>query len=330
MRISRRVRDALLVTLLTPLIWVYAESQQVRTYATRGTVPVRILLTNPNLAVVRKSVEDVQVWFKGSASQISKLKRRLMGGILLRLDISKPGEKDLVLRDAIARADDISNLNVNVVKVQPSTMELVIDELVEASADVRFEPEDVRLIEPAVIQPPKVRVTLPQWLLSTLREQGEKLVVGVEPAQPLEELSAGVEHTVPAQIELPPVLAENPHVTVSPRNVQLTFTIRKRQRTIVLPRVPVWMVMLPGGRNRFEVRLDEGSRFLHNVKISGPANLIRKVRSDEIPVIATFRLSREELEKGKTQARVHFHLPPKLTVQSPRSTVSFTIVPAEQ
>ena len=101
----------------------------------------------------------------------------------------------------------------------------------------------------------------------------------------------------------------------------------------MLRTVPVWTMLPPGELENFKVQLQEESRVLRDVKVSGPSELVGKIKDGSIPVIAYVRLSRDELVKAvgaESTATVRFDLPPGLTADPTAASVRFTVAkPAE-
>ena len=157
--------------------------------------------------------------------------------------------------------------------------------------------------------------------------------LNAEPITDLKTLPPGVEQTVRAKVKLPEALESSAKVHAVPQEIKLTFTIDKREDTALLRTVPVWTMLPPGELESFKVQLQDDSRVLRDVKVSGPSEIVAKIKDGTIPVIAYVRLSRDELVKAvgtDATATVHFDLPPGLTTDPAAASVRFTVTkPAE-
>src|SRR3712207_4531482 len=93
MPLSRRIEDYAVVTLITLLIWFYAESQTLVSDQT-GAMELIVRPASPNLAVVDQAPGRVNVWFSGAANAVGRLKASLGEELTVRLDASElePGE----------------------------------------------------------------------------------------------------------------------------------------------------------------------------------------------------------------------------------------------
>lgn len=330
MTIRRRIQDCTLVTLITVLVWLYAEGRTVKAYAPDEAIPLTVTTSSPELVVVSQSTTTIKPEFKGAANEIYELRKRLPQGLRLTLDATEPGEKSIVLDQALPQADPIQNVRANLSRVDPPTVTVKVDRLVKREVSVRFTPTEVQLVSGSLtITPEQVSLTAPQGRLDALGINLDDLTLELEPTQPLRTLSPGVEHVVPARVKLPTGLTADPHVKLKPDRVDLTLTIDKKEDAVKLPSVPVWVTLPPEETDKYQVKLLDESRVLKDVQVSGPSDLIAKVREGAIPVIATVRLSSDDLAKGvggEVTATVRFDVPAPLSVQSPTAGVRLTIV----
>lgn len=319
------------MTLITVLVWMYAEGRTVKSYTPDEAIPLSVTTSSPELVVVSQSVDSIKPEFKGAASEIYELRKLLPQGFSYTLEATEPGEKNLVLDQVLPQAEPIQNVRANLSRVDPPTVTLQVDRLVKREVNVSFTPSEVQLVTGSLkITPEKVTLTAPQGLLTQLGINLDELTLELEPRQPLRSLKTGVEHTVSARVKLPAGLTSQPQVLLSPDRVDMTLTIDKAEDTVKLPSVPVWVTLPPEESEKYQVKLDEDARVLKDIQIVGPSDMIQKVRDGAIPVIATVRLSSDDLAKGAgaapITAPVRFDIPAPLSVQSSVGGVSLTIV----
>ncbi len=326
-----KIQNYLLVTLFTVLIWVYAEARVVQKYPADGllTVPITLKTGTADFVVVSQSLDKIGVQFKGASSEIDELRRRLASGLELRLDSSDEGEQEIVLAEALAETPLILAAKVNIARVEPATIKVKLERMEKAkSVEVVFTPTDVRMVDKSVqVTPPRVNLRMLKSQWAVLGDAPLQL----EPLVDIKTLPAGQEQTVRARVRLPDSLEDSPLVQLKPQEVQLSFVIEKREVSVTLPAVPVWVMKPPGETDHLRVQFAEESRVLKDVKVSGPVELVAKVRDKSLPVVAYIRLSLDELVKAtgaESTATVNFALPPGLVVESPASTVRFTVIKA--
>lgn len=329
MTLRRRIQDYTLVTLITVLVWLYAEGRTVKAYAPDEAIPLTVLTSSPDLVVVSQSAASIKPEFKGAANEIYELRRKLPQGFKLTLDATEPGEKSIVLDQALQQADPIQNVRANLSRVDPPTVTVRLDRLIKQDVPVRFTPSEVQLVPGSLkMTPEQVTLTAPQGVLDAMGISLDDLTLDLEPLQTLRTLSPGIEHTVLARVKLPAALTADSHVKLKPDRVDVTLTIDKKEDAIKLPSVPVWVTLPPEETDKYQVKLLDESRVLKDVQVSGPSDLIAKVRDGSIPVIATVRLSSDDLAKGvggEVTATVRFDVPAPLSVQNPTAGVRLTI-----
>lgn len=328
MRWARNIQDYLLVTLITALIWLYAEGRNVQTYSPASPVPVRVQLPGDDLVVMEQRPERFSMQFRGAQSELDRVRRALGSGMTLELTQMEPGEFSVVMSEHLPEADPIAGLSVNVTTVDPPMMQLKVDRLVTREIELAFTPREVQLAgDSLAIEPERVSVTIPESRLDDLGD-AEQRQLQVEPSVPLRLLPAGQQQTVRGRVQLPPELADDPHVEVDPQEVQLTFTIDTRDDSVTLPSVPVWVTAPPSDLENYEIRLDEESRVLRDVQVSGPSDLVQRVRDGSLRVVATLWLSSDDLARAvddSATATVTFPLPPALTVSAETTSVRYTV-----
>lgn len=324
-----RLNDYLLVTLITVLIWVYAEGRNVRTYQPDDRVPVSVELASSDLVVTAQSVSSIGVEFSAATAEIDKL-RPLLGenGIVLRPQITEPGTRSLLLSDELRRADPIEKISANVNWSDPATIEITVDRLVEHEVKIGFDPGGVKLVNDSLtIDPQVVTIRGPEKLFSKLGVD-ESFTLESEPLVPLESVVAGEPKTIDARVKLPPSLANNKHVSIVHPGVKLTLTIDKAEETIVLPNVPVWIASPPGAQAGYTVKLNEDSRVLTDVKVTGPRDAIAQVRDGTTKIIAILRLNSTEIASGTDAQQTGtavVRAPAPLVVDPASKSVHYTV-----
>jgi len=336
MTLTRRIEDFAIVTLITLLIWFYAESNTVDQYSptTSGPVPLQLRSASKDMILVGPSAGSVTVLeFSGSRYAIGRLRPLLVGGLKLDVTLTEPGPQRLSLARLVA--DQFGHLNVSLTRIEPDAVELTAVRKVAREAELVFRPEEVKLQDGEYdIEPATVRITLPEDRLADVMSDG-KIVLSVQPSREadrnLRKLPVNQKVTIPARVELPAVLQDNPHVQVAPAEVMLSFIIEKREVSHVLNLVPVTINLPPAELRNFDPQIHEEDQFLKDVKVTGPAEIIEQIKSGAITLDARVKFTRDTLvdgaKKGESTYAVKFvDLPPGVSVESPKSTIRATIV----
>lgn len=338
MKLSRRIQDYVLVTLVTILIWLYAEGRQVALYPKDGPMEVFVSVRVPgeNLVVIDPAVpQDFEMQFKGPASEIDRLMNTLPGGLTIKPDLADPGSHNVVLNDWVSSADELSDLHVSAVRIEPGTMLVKVARLVEHKVKVAFDDSDVPLMSTPIIrygdeELTEVTLRLPDAAEHLLGEDPEQFTLLIT-AEDLGGLPPGMEQKVTGKVVVPDELKNFGHVTVTPSTAQVTLAIQRQVDKYTLPSVPVWVSGPPSEFNRFDVVLDEDSETIPNVTVHGPVDVIEQIRKSPVDVIALLKLTADDLEKGRTQrmpGRVEFDLPPGVRLEAGvDATVYYTVTP---
>jgi hypothetical protein len=327
---TRNFQDYLIVTLMTALIWVYAEARNVQTYAPNEPVPLTLRMSAKDLVIVDQKTTKVSVAFKGAQAELDKLRRSLGNGFQVELDLTEPGAKSIPLADLLRESKPLNSLSVNVVRMEPQTLELTVDRIVRTQVPVSFKPKDVQLVPGSVrIDPPSMPLTAPQNKLAQLGQDPTTWSLEAQPNVDIRGLPPGVEHTVLAQVALPTVLGSDPQTTLGARQVRVTFTIDKKENSYVLPTVPVWVSAPPGDMAMYNVKLHDESRVLKDVKLTGPDEVMAKIEDKSLRVVAALRLSTDDLVaaagKGELTGQAHLVLPALVTAELSAAPVRYSV-----
>ena len=324
---SRRVQDFIVVTVMTVLIWLYAEGANVQTYTPADTIRLDVRLNAPDLVIIGQEPQRVSISFKGAQAELAKLRQELKGTLSLTLDISEPGPKSLPLADVIRDAKPLDLVSVNVTRVEPATLELVVDRLEQREAQVVFRTNEAPVQAVSVeVEPATVMITAPSSLFDRLGNQA--VTVEAQATDDLKLLPPRGEHRVKSKLVMPSALA-GLHSSLSAAEANVRFWIATAEETATLTNVPVWVSVPP--QTEYEIVLVD--RSLRDVKVTGPAEAIRNWGPDyeQAPrIIAELRLGSDELAaaaaaNAEQVAPVHFVVPPDFTATAANPTVRFTV-----
>jgi hypothetical protein len=325
-----RIKTILLVSIITLLVWVFAEAESLQ----RRDVRVELLFVSdaPSERFVEIADEGyrgvVSVSLSGSATVISESEELTRGGAL-RIVVgtpavpASPGENLIAVREALRTLPQFGAAGLTIDRVEPATLRVRVTPLDVRDARIKVDVGEAELDGVPEARPVNAKVYLPK----DQAPSGPIEVSATLRPEDLNRLVSGRRETVPqVRLELPAALRRLPGARIEPANASVTLAVRSRQATTELSGVPVQVRLAAGELSRWEISIPEQDRFLPKVKVSGPADMIEQVRRGEIKVVAAVSLSFEELERGITQKEVGFgDLPSPLRFESDSRLVRVSI-----
>lgn len=328
----RVVETVVAVSLITALIWLYAEGENVKPY----TLPMTVRFAAPqgrSIAVEPEAAQSLRVTFRCAAAQLEEM-RSLASGVITLAVGDEAGQPDgpadeyervVTLRDALARQTAIGRMGVQLVEVEPQGIRVRLRRLERLTLPIDLITGDARLAGPAVIEPAEADVLAPARVVPAIK--GLRPWVRLDQALTL--LEPNREHRLTQRLLLPEAL-DRPEITVTPQRVQVTLTLRNRTDTLRLDGVRLLLLAPPAELVRYVVRLDNDQRVLADpVEIAGPADRIDRLRADPAQVVAVVRLTAEELASAVTSKQPTLTLPDGVTATTalPRINLSITARP---
>ncbi|MCE9590317.1 MAG: hypothetical protein K8S99_07315 [Planctomycetes bacterium] len=297
MTLFEHLKLILAVTVVTALIWLYAEGENVRPYSVTASIQF-VPLAGSDLIISPAQPQTVQVTVRCSSAKLAEVQRRLQSGavnIKIGPDSRNPdGRQVVVLRDSLAHDSPLSKIHVNVIDVQPATLEAYVDTMSQVVLPVAVNTGDAQLAGTPTVNPKEVTLTVPSSVAAALRDA--KIEARIDP-QALAKLEVAVPHTLDVDLAPPAPLRMMTTQPALPR-VKVTLTIRMLTQTIPLAQVPVRLDLAPADTARFAVTLSDDDRFLRDLSVTGPADVLERIRKHEIEIWASLRLTTEELEKA--------------------------------
>lgn len=300
-----RVRNLVMILLVTGLVWIYAEAESL----SRLQQEVRITFVSATEELSPRVVTEewrgvVRARFEGSAASL----QRVPGRIELRLGSSGvPGvEGDAVIDIAQAMRSDpeLQRAGVNVISVEPPTVRLRVDAIMRLDAvPVRAILEGIETEQTPRVEPAVVSIVGPRDALRQLAsmEGGPVVSARIVPEQ-VDASRRGVSQRVRGPVGLPRDLASNGgSLRVSPPEVTVEFMLRRDTSTITVASAPVQVLLPPPEAGRWEVRIAPEDLFLRDIEVSGPTEFINQVRANEVRLVAVLALSSDDLERGLAQ-----------------------------
>jgi hypothetical protein len=322
--IWEKLETWIFVTIITVLVWVYAENENVKQHELEVSLrPVAeggkaVLIAPPEPRTVRMSI-------RCSQSQLQQLRTfaRTPFDVPLTADPENPTQV-IDVKTLLAGVEPFSDLGVNILDTDPARISYSVEALQTVGVEIRVvAPEGVQLAPGVSAEPTRAEVRLTQRYASLLATQKLEARLDMENLADYEE---NVPHSLDVPLSLPssvPAL----RATIIPSTARVTFTIRKQTDTYMIDRVPVNLVVSPVLMQQFDVSVPPDQIFVRDVKVTGPSDMIRRIREGDVKVIAELRLSADNLEQRIESAVPYIDLPQGVTLTSQVPRINLTIRP---
>lgn len=325
---KEQIPTILIVSLVTLLVWLFAESRTLRVET--FTVPVEI--DQGGRTLVFRLTEDTEwhavaeIELAGPAGLIDDIRGPALDGITLELGDelpNEPGVRSVDLRDAIRRDDVFAESGVTIRRVTPDLIGLQIDRLETVLLPVEVDLAGVETAGPVTVEPAEVEVRLPAAFTGggTLRA-----VAKIETAR-LSTLTPGRRAELSqTPIELTGLPEEIWGFRLVDARVTVSLTLRARTQSLQLAELPVFVEMAPSDLALWAVEIPPEDRVLSGVTLTGPGAVIERVRRGEIRPRAVVSITSEDLENGIERAEVAVvGLPPGVVVDVQSAGVRLVI-----
>ena len=326
------IETIVVVTLITVLVWLYAEGESVRTYKEEVRVkfvapPAQNLLIKPMTSRTdTQGAIRVQVTFRASAHQHQEFREKTGHNNLLKIAVPGPGDNQpIVLKDALLQETPIGELGLNIEQTDPRTETVDAEQLTTVTLPVRLETGGLHLAGTAKVAPSQVKVTLPKQfadLANNARVMAS--LSGLDPDQ----LTVDQQHTARVRLTLPGYLSRH-DATLETAYAKATFTIENLTDTVTLASIPIHLNATPLLLRRYQIKLSSDNMVVRDVKLTGPADEMTKIREKQIKVWAEIRPTMDEMSRGVTTATLYIHKPEDVQVVSPIQPVPITVVPQQ-
>lgn len=325
---SEQFKTFFTVTVVALFIWLYAEqANPAKPLTRRVSLSLRVPESSDLIARLAEPTREYEFEFSGPMVQLDELSRQLANQkIVLTVGDeieSAVGQRDYSAREVLARHEWFRGKNITISESQTQLIRVIIDRWVKQEIDVTpGDFGDLALEGSVLVEPPTLPVEVAESLLPLSPDQ-IRLVATPAP-EDLDQLAEGQSHTIDARVQLVTMLGTNANQVrlQEGAHVDLTFRLKSRQAQTNFGPVPIKLIILPRDQN-YEVTLSEP--VIAEIHLTGPSDLIAKVRAKEIKVFGYLDLDSVELSSGITSKAVSFDHLSGLTVTSGPHLASFTI-----
>jgi hypothetical protein len=279
------LETVLVVTVITALIWLYAEGETVGTQT--RTVNVRFVTPTADLAVSvvdedgTTAVIPVSATIQASRGDLPEIAEWIRNNETIDIEVRTPStdseDQPIDVREALNQSA-LADVNAFVKEVSPANVSVRVQKLQDVPMAIRIEPGDLELSDKAdeapIADPDVVVVTMPADLAELVRDQKLELIARLDQ----DELDEDTAQNASVDLDLPLELQNGPFVSLAQKSVRVKFIVRKINAETTLPRVQVRLLVSDDITGN-QIRIDESQRFI-KVTLRGPSNAIARIEAD--------------------------------------------------
>jgi hypothetical protein len=331
------LRSLLWVVPLTVLIWIYAEREQVVTVS-NVTISVDPPPGIPGHLLVRfapGTIHSIHADLSGSQALVENVKDMLQSNTVpLESDRDlSAGNHTIDVATVLNRDPRVQSKGVRILRCAPAELVVIVENIREATVDVKARPEDLKGLPPPLFSQAKVKVTLPEGDMIKA-EQEDRLYVYPN-LKPYSEVLAQMGAHNLVNVALLPAF-DNPTntATISPNSVNVTITRPNGESSYTVPTMSVFASYPPKNERARKFEADY-TPTISSITLIGPDDKIRVLRegrqegaytvhaSFDVDVVST------EVPGQKHIAPLNFVLPLGMRVEanSTPKTIDYTLVP---
>lgn len=327
---------------LTLLIWIWAEREQVQP-AKDVSVPFELTSSDPNRIVSLKPPQDknLVLELQGPQGRLQELLSRLRAGTMpegLKVDVptSYQVNQDWTLDTLpLVRGQKIfADYGVTVLGVQPTRIEVAIDQLVEREARVVTTPT-IKNVD-ATFDPPTVKVRGPMRLLNRALQapaahddSGRLVIYGDVRTTP-----QGHHDEEDVLLTRPSELQDDRVALIAPKKIHASVDVRQADKTARIPSMTVTVDCPDSLLDKYKVVWDR-QPVIQNITVTGPPDLIDALQRQDFEPKPKARVvvTQQDAAGGDMRTKVvQYDLPKGVEVsdEDKKRTVSFKLVDRSQ
>jgi len=295
---AETVRTAIVVTIVTLLVWLFAESRTLRVETV--LVPIEISVGGSSSAFRLTDPDSwtgsVEIELLGPAAEIDEIRGRAIKGITLEIGDeleATPGVRSVELLEAIRKDALFAQSGLTVRRTHPSLLGLETDRLETITLAVEVDLEGVQTSGPVTIEPAEIEVRIPATVASGL----ELHAIAQVPPGAISALTPGRRTEISqVVIGIDGLPEEAWGVRLEEPRAVVTMAIRVRTESLTLREVPVRLSLLPGDLAVWTMEMAPEDRVLENVLLTGPVSAIEQIRRGDVVLWAVATVGTEIAE----------------------------------
>lgn len=329
-----RLATFAVVSLITLTIWLYAEAESLG----RETVSARIdfVAGRDDISVRETDGFDGRVTIELSGSKSSIARAQQVLDRTLQVDYSKlnqsavDGKATVRLVEALATDERLARSGIVIEAVRPPEATVEVRTLVRENLPIRPTLSNVQIGGELTIDPPAASVRLPKAVFDS---DGAWLEVVARPTpEQIARLPDSGPVSIPVQLSLPDSLRGIQGVELLTQRANLSFSIKNTLVSTTLT-APVQVLLPSIEQSEWTVTLSQEDAIL-DVDVSGPPEVIARLKSPSEGLIAILAISSDELATGIASKQVSFAVlkggaatptPSSLILPPQAPSVSFTV-----
>jgi hypothetical protein len=340
------LETVLVVTVITMLIWLYAEGETIQTEERKITISfvaptsglaISVPNTEPGtttkrivtatLQASRGDWDNIKEWVSSETIQIEV--NTLDNGITYE-------EQTINLLDALNNSP-LAEVRAFVKEVTPPSVTVTVQKIVAVEMGLRVDPGELELTadEPTFlvdnVPVDKIQVELTTEDAKTVEELGLKLVVDLNELD-ASTLKEDTQNVIPVELSLPPELQNKPHIKLAHDSVVVSFLVDKLTEEIELPRVQVRLMISDVITRDYDILINPETQRIMPVTVKGSEEAISRIKAEPGLVKASITIKLSDLqEEPPHSAPVEIYVPKGVTVVSPDPlpTITYTYTVTE-
>jgi len=310
-----RFRIGFWVTVVSVLVWIYADMEFPQTAKVRITVHLTTGGAG-NMVLLSRPTRMVTFKLRGSRNSLSRFEKKY-DNTTQEYDLSRnyrPGRNQAVTStDVLAEMPEMRDLGLSVVSAEPKTITGVhIDRLERHEVPVEFRHSGVEL-EKKPQAAVAMLVASSRWNEIIRKTQGQPTIPTVE--MDLKHLTPGQTKTV--EFELVPSIADVP---VEPAQASISVEIEVRRRTITKTISIAVRILTPPGWvengvwNEYQFKRKDRLEWLRQITIEGPREDLDKLDPKSVDAHVAL-VEGDKKPVSWTVRKVTLRFPPDLKIQ---------------
>lgn len=314
-----QIKTVVLVSLVTMLVWVFAEGESLRTDELTATIELGLEGSSRLVRLDEGESFDgrVRLRVQGATASLDQLRESLRDQIVLTTHELGNESRPVQLVEALRRHKVFQGTGVRLVEVDPPTIRIVVETLVTRPVRVRVEAGDAVLDGQPTIEPPEVSLRMPERLADSQEWTIDAAVSG----ESLARLVPGRAETIASvPVEVPAALRGVAGVVVLPGSVAVTLTLRTQTATGTIESVPIDVRVPLAVSGKYVVTVVPGGEFLAGVRVRGPREAVDRAISGVGRIAAEIYLSPDELAQAASTGQQVARAPDGLTGLPPGVT----------
>ena len=300
-KLLNRAWTLAMVTVITLLVWLYAEDANVKTY-NNERVLIRFVSTGEGEVLIEPEGAVVFANLSGSNGQLQQFRRGIEDSPEILVPVAmRPGESSasvvVDLRKELEEAV-LADLGLNLTGLDNETIEVALQEVQPVSLKIRVDIDRPELVRDAEASIQEVTVYLPATAITESLLSTPATLVLTQDA--LANVQPGVHPGLPLPLNFPSFGSLPPGFDTRPSATEATVTFRRviERETLMIERLHVKLVGPASLGNRYVVQIPAEHQFLSQLEVAGSPSQIALLRENLASpnILATVELTNAEAD----------------------------------